>query len=139
MKLTAFAFLIMFIAMPLSFGQIRSSSSGIRNYDPKTETTVTGTVQQVKQIAGRHGWNGTHLALKTVSGTLDVHLGPEAYIASQGFSFAAGDKVEVLGSKVTLGGTEALIAREVKKGDKVLVLRNAAGVPQWAGGHRRIN
>ncbi len=68
-----------------------------------------------------------------------MHVGPEAYIASQGFSFAAGHRVDVLGSNVTVNRSEALIAREVKKADKTSVLRNAAGVPPWAGGHRRID
>lgn len=136
MKPIFFASLLLFLAMPSAVAQMRGSNSAMRNYDPKTETTVTGTVEKVKQVAGRHGWNGTHLTLKTESGTLDVHVGPETYIASQGFSFAAGDKVEVLGSKVTVGDGDALIAREIKKGDKTLVLRNAAGIPQWAGGRR---
>jgi len=139
MRPTFFASLILFLVLPLAAVQMRRSSSGTRNYNPKTEIRVTGTVEQVKQVVGRHGWNGTHLTLKTESGTLDVHVGPESYIASQGFSFAAGDKVEVLGSKVTVSGSEALIASEVKKADKTLVLRNAAGVSQWAGGHRRMN
>lgn len=136
MKSTFFASLLLFLAMPLAVAQMRGSNSAVRNYDPKAETTVTGAVEQVKQVAGRHGWNGTHLTLKTGSGTLDVHVGPETYIAAQGFSFTAGEKVEVLGSKVTVGDGEALIAREIKKGDKTLVLRNAAGIPQWAGGRR---
>lgn len=138
MKSAFFGFLILFLAMPFAIAQ-SGSGSGMRNYDPKTETTVTGTVEQVKQVTGRHGWNGTHLTLKTESETLDVHVGPEKYIASQGFSLAAGDEIEVLGSKVTVGDGEAVIARQIKKGDKTLVLRNASGVPHWAGGHRRAN
>ncbi len=139
MKSLFFAFLTMFLAMPWVVAQTRGSGSGMHNYNPKTETTVIGTVEQVKQVAGRHGWNGTHLVLKAESGTLDVHVGPETYVASQGFSVAAGDKIEVLGSKVTVSGSDALIAREIKKADKTLMLRNAAGVPQWAGGRRPIN
>jgi DNA/RNA endonuclease YhcR with UshA esterase domain len=107
-----------------------------RNYDPSSETTVKGTIEQVKQVSGRHVWNGTHLMLKTEVGSLDVHAGPSSFISSQGFSFAQGDEVEVLGSKVKVGENEALIAREIKKEDKKLVLRNAQGVPQWAGGRR---
>lgn len=55
-----------------------------------------------------------------------------------GFSFRPGDEVEVLGSKVKLGNSEAVIAREIKKEDKRLMLRDAQGIPQWAGGRRRI-
>jgi len=49
-----------------------------------------------------------------------------------------GDKVEVKGVRTNLAGKPVVIAAEVKKGDKVLVLRDAAGVPVWAGwGMRR--
>ena len=130
-KSVAVIAVILFISVPLTFAQ-----RGARNYDPGTETTVKGTVEQVKQVTGRHGWNGTHLVLKAEGETLDVHVGPSSYVASQGFSFAQGDEVEVLGSKGKLGGSGALIAREIKKGDKTLVLRDAQGVPQWAGGRR---
>ncbi|HEX6905995.1 MAG TPA: hypothetical protein VF154_05245 [Terriglobales bacterium] len=123
---------VLFLSVPLAFAQ-----RGMRNYDPSTETTVKGTVEEVKQVSGRHGWNGTHLMLKTEAGQMDVHAGPSSYIAAQGFTFAQGDKVEVLGSKVKLGGGEALIAREIKQGDKTLVLRNAQGIPQWSGGRQR--
>lgn len=123
---------VLFLSVPLAFAQ-----RGMRNYDPSTETTVKGTVEEVKQVSGRHGWNGTHLMLKTEAGQMDVHAGPSSYIAAQGFTFAQGDKVEVLGSKVKLGGVEALIAREIKQGDKTLVLRNTQGIPQWSGGRQR--
>lgn len=110
---------------------------GMHNYNPSTETTVKGTVEQVKQVTGQHGWNGTHLTLKAESGTMDVHVGPSAYVSKQGFSFAAGDQIEVVGSKVTLAGNGALIAREIKKDGKTLVLRDAQGIPKWSGGRGR--
>ena len=123
---------VLFLSVPLALAQ-----RGMRNYDPSTETTVKGTVEEVKQVSGQHGWNGTHLMLRTEAGQMDVHAGPSSYIAAQGFSFAKGDQIEVLGSKVELGGSEALIAREIKQGDKTLMLRNAQGIPQWSGGRRR--
>ena len=128
----AFMAAVLFLSVPLALAQ-----RGMRNYDPSTETTVKGTVEEVKQVSGQHGWNGTHLRLRTEAGQMDVHAGPSSYIAAQGFSFAKGDQIEVLGSKVELGGSEALIAREIKQGDKTLMLRNAQGIPQWSGGRRR--
>jgi len=108
-------------------------TGGGRMYNPSTETTVNGTVEQVITIARGRGLGGTHLELKTESGTLDVHLGPSAFLSSKGFQFAKGDQVEVTGSKVTFQGHEAIIAREVRKGGKVLTLRNAQGIPEWSG------
>jgi hypothetical protein len=105
-------------------------------YDPATETTVHGTVEKVTTITGSSGWSGTHLELKTDSGMLDVHLGLSAYLSSKGFQFAIHDQVEVTGSKVMYQGHPAIIAREVKTGDKVLTLRNAQGIPEWSRGRR---
>ena len=106
-------------------------------YNPATETTVKGAVEEVNTITGRHGWNGTHLALKTKDKTIDVHLGPASFLKEKGFSFAKGDQVEVTGSKTEYAGSAVIIAREVKKGGKTLVLRNAQGIPEWSGGRRR--
>ena len=106
-------------------------------YDPTTETTVKGTVEEVKQISGhRDGPGGTHLILKTDKETLEVHLGPTSFLEQEKFTFAKGDQIEVIGSKVKVGGADALLAREVKKGDKTLTLRNAQGVPAWSRGRR---
>ncbi|HZQ67325.1 MAG TPA: hypothetical protein VFA68_02305 [Terriglobales bacterium] len=67
---------------------------------------------------------------------LEVHVGPSDYIQKQQFSFAKGDQIEVTGSKVQMQGTAVLLAREIKEGGKTLVLRDASGVPKWAGGAR---
>jgi len=109
---------------------------GGRIYDPKSEVTVKGTVQDVQQQTGKKGWSGTHLTVNTDAGTFDVRVGPSSYIAQKQFSFAKGDEIEVVGSKVTISGEEALLAREITKDGKTLLLRNAQGVPEWSGGRR---
>lgn len=124
------------IVAGLGFVAAAQGPRGMRNYDPKTEMTVKGTVQNVQEQAGKGGQMGTHLILKTDSGTLPVHVGPSVYIANKHFSFVKGDQIEVLGSKVALDGTETLLAREITKDGKRLILRNSQGVPEWAGGPR---
>jgi DNA/RNA endonuclease YhcR with UshA esterase domain len=101
-------------------------------YDPSTVMTAKGTIQEVQQITGRRGWGGTHLTLKTEAGTFDVHLGPASFLKEEGFSFEKGDEVEVKGSRVAYQKGEAIIAREVKKGDKTLKLRDEKGYPVWS-------
>ena len=101
-------------------------------YDATTEITITGTVQDVLHPQmGR--MSGTHLLLKTETETIEVHVGPSNFVSSEGFTFAKGDSVQVLGSKVTIGGKQALIAREVTKDSKTLTLRDKTGRPLWAG------
>jgi hypothetical protein len=116
-------------------GVLLAQRPGGRLYDPTTETTLKGTVDQVTQVSrGRFG--GTHLFVKVDGATQEVALGPSAFVSSHGFSFAKGDAVEVTGSKVTRSGKEYVIAREVVKDGKTLTLRDKNGLPAWAGQKR---
>src|SRR3989337_2208911 len=81
--------------------------------------------------------SGIHLQLKTETGTLPVHLGPAWYIERLDMKIVKGDKLEIKGSRVTFEGKPAIIAAEVAKGDGVLVLRDASGIPAWAGWRKR--
>jgi hypothetical protein len=110
-------------------------SSARRIYDPKTETTVKGTVEKVMEI-GEQRWTGTHLTLRTSKQTYDVHVGPSAYLAKSGFTFAIGDQIEVTGSKIKSDGVDAIVAREIKKDGSVLTLRDRSGIPSWSRGQR---
>lgn len=110
-----------------------SAAQRQRHYDPATEMTVAGTVTDVVQVAHQGRPPGTHLRLRTDSGPMTVQLGPTSYLESQKASFAKGDQVTVTGSQVK----GAIIAREVKKGDSKLTLRNKQGVPKWAHGRNR--
>ena len=119
-------------------------------YDPSTETTVKGTVEEVQQLTGKpvpgpnetmwnmcpRGWSGTHLILTTDQGTLAVHVGPTAYLTSKNFSISMGDELTITGSKVRYLGSDFLIAREITKGGQVLTLRDTKGFPLWSGPHR---
>lgn len=111
-------------------------SSARRLYDPNTETTVKGTVAKVTEI-GDQSWTGTHLTLRTNEQTYDVHVGPSAYVAKSGFTFSAGNQIEVTGSKVKIDGADAIVAREIKKDGKVMTLRDRQGIPKWSRGPRR--
>lgn len=130
--------LLSLLVLPLAFAQ-RGPGPGqrARMYNPANETTVKGTVEEVKTVSGRHGWNGTHLTLKTGEKTVDVHLGPAAYLKEKGISFAKGDEIELTGAKADFQGSEAILAREVKKGSETLVLRDSRGIPKWSRGWRR--
>ena len=115
---------------------VAPAQRGMRNYNPQAEVTVKGTVEDVQQITGKRGFSGTHLTVNTGNETLAVHAGPSSYISQKGFSFAKGDTIEVLGSKVNLNGKPAILAREITKDGRTLVLRNAQGIPEWSSGRR---
>ena len=106
-------------------------------YDPDTVTTLRGTVDAATVVPARGGRaGGMHLALKTDGQAMDVHLGPTWFLQREGIELAKGDAVEVTGSVVDFEGTTFLIARELKKGQKVLKLRDEQGIPAWSGGRR---
>ncbi|MBZ5602976.1 MAG: hypothetical protein LAO79_11775 [Acidobacteriia bacterium] len=110
---------------------MKNNGTKMPRYDVATETTFTGTVQEVLQPqSGR--MTGTHLIVKTASGTLEVHLGPTSFVTGKGFNFAKDDSVQVVGSKVKVDGKDVVIAREVTREGKTLTLRDKAGRPLWA-------
>ena len=124
----------------ISFAQGGKGSGGwgpgtsySRLYNPQTVESVSGEIEKVEMFTPRKGMSqGVHLVLKTDKGSIPVHLGPSWYMDKQGVKFAAGDKVQVTGSRVTFNKNPAIIAAEVKKGDQVLKLRDEKGTPVWS-------
>ncbi len=109
-----------------------------RLYNPQTMETVSGDVVAVDRITPLKGMSyGIHLLLKTQTATISIHLGPSWYLENQNIRVSVGDKIKVKGSKVIFNGKPVLIAAEVRKGDKVLMLRDAHGYPLWSGWRRR--
>ncbi len=96
---------------------------------------MKGSVEEVQQLKGPRGWAGSHLSLKTDTGTIDVHAGPSWFLTQNKIAFAKGDQIQVTGSKVKFGASDALIAREIMKDGKTITLRNAQGIPAWSQGH----
>jgi hypothetical protein len=70
--------------------------------------------------------------LKSDSGSVSVHLGPSWYLDKQSAKIEKGDKITVTGSRIIFQGKSALVAAEVKKGDKTLSLRDKQGYPRWS-------
>ena len=102
-------------------------------WDAKTVATVKGEVVSVdKYIPGRGGTAyGLCVTLKTDKETLPIILGPAWYIEQQHFPVAPKDQVEVKGSQLSIQGQPTFIAQEVKKGDRLLKLRDDQGGPLW--------
>ena len=129
---------IVMTGLPSSVALCQGTERGV--YNPGTETTVKGTVEHVRTAFLPGGGASAqsqgestgplYLDLNSDSGKFAVFLGPAWFAESKGFKFAKGDQVEVTGSKVR---DDAIVAREVKKDDKVLTLRNAQGIPEWSG------
>jgi hypothetical protein len=140
-RLFTFGAAALFVAGLGSLAAAQSAPAGRQGstmYDVKTETTITGTVESVENLTGtggrgRRGMGGTHLVVKTEKDSVEVHVGPTAYLAEKGITLAKGDTLEILGSRVTIDNETVLIARQIKKGGNTWTLRDASGRPAWSG------
>jgi DNA/RNA endonuclease YhcR with UshA esterase domain len=84
-----------------------TDKNSFRNYDVKTQATVSGTIQDVQQLtAPNRMGGGTHVTLKTDQGTFDVHVGPTTYLQKKGIELKKGDTIEVTGSKQKVNNTD---------------------------------
>jgi len=114
-------------------------------YDAKSEATFKGVVVEVKtgrsaldrliQIhtlgQGQTAVQEKQLLLKTDTGTLEIELGPTAFLDDKKVEIRKGDTLEVIGSRVTSGEAHLVLAREIRKGNNVWLLRDATGQPLW--------
>lgn len=108
-----------------------------RMYNPATVETISGTVTDIQAVVPYKGmYSGVQIILKTEKETIPVHLGPSWYIERLDVKIAKGDAIEVKGSRISFAGKPALLAAELKKDDQTLVLRDANGIPVWAGWRR---
>lgn len=102
-------------------------------FDPKTVGTVEGIVLSVERFIPlrQMGW-GLLVSLETKTEVVAVHVGPGWFIQDKDFEILRGDRLEVRGSRIIFNEQPAIIATQVKKAGKVLMLRNDNGVPVWS-------
>lgn len=100
-------------------------------YDSAAETTLTGKVAELLPQACACG--GLHVRLTTASGDVEVALGPTTYLAEIGASFRPQDEIQVTGAPPSNAAPADFLARSVRKGEATYELRDAAGLPRWAG------
>lgn len=106
-------------------------------FNPATVETVEGSVVRIMKFIPERGMHyGVHLALKTSKGLVDIHLGPEWYLANQDMKISRDDHISVKGSAITFDGKPVIIAETVTKDDETLLLRDPDGYPEWAGWRR---
>lgn len=105
------------------------TAQGAALYNVANEVVVRGPVQELQEFdcPVSEGDLASHLMLKTAEGVLQVHLAPVRIMASQKLSFAPGDQIEVVGSKIRLNGKNGVIAREVTRGNETFIFRDHEG------------
>lgn len=108
-------------------------NAGARMYDPETVETIRGEVTEVNRIVPRQGRRGgIHIVVESDRESLPVHLGPQQFLDDQALQINRDDEVEVTGSRVEMSGREVILAKEIRKGEETLTLRNENGTPAWS-------
>ncbi len=120
---------LLLLALPAGAGQVEHF------YDVDAEVRVEGTVQEVVfELRYKDRAPFVVLALEE-AGTgqkFRVEIGPSWFF---GEDLHAGEKVAIMGSLVrTEGDTKFVIAREIRFGGEILVVRDRRGFPEWRGG-----
>ena len=118
-----------------SFAQKPAPKPVPLKYDLQSETKLKGTIEELKFPEKGKEKESAHLVLKDTDKMIDVTLCPKSFLDDMGISFAKGDEISLIGSKITQDGGDILLAREVSKGDDKLTLRDAKGEPVWNWKH----
>ncbi len=124
--------LIMALAA-VSFPAFAAQNQAVPKYNPATEATFKGTVEEVRDRACPvSGGMGSHVVLKLGDGsTIEVHLATARFVKTYELVFNKGDQLEVVGSKVKFEGVDTVFAREVRRGTDTFVFRDKDGKPIW--------
>ena len=124
---------VVFVYSAATFAQGRRGTGMPAGYDPKAEVTLRMTVTEIKGMAGPGGQGGVHLIVNSGSDVVEVDLGPQWFLTERKYTFVVGDALIVTGVRIKRSSGDALIAREVKRGEQTMQFRDPKGFPLWAG------
>jgi hypothetical protein len=105
-------------------------------YDSTTETTLKGTVAELKLVPPSGPKPLAYLLTKTGpdkdKDSVQIFLCPKSFLDEMGIAFKADESIQITGSKVKQqDGAELILAREVVKGGETLTFRTQDGKPAW--------
>lgn len=129
--LSLVALIAFFSLIPARAQKKQGSDASVPKYDLHTETSIKGTVEELKLPATAGAKDFAQLMVKNGADIIDVYLCPKSFLDDMGVSFTKGNDVTVTGSQVKQAGTDIVLAREVVKGDDRLTLRDDKGIPVW--------
>jgi len=119
----------------VAFLAVSALSQAPPKYDRATETTVKGTVEELKLVPPSGGKPLAYLVEKTgpdkEKDTVQIFLCPKKFLDDIGVAFKADDAIQVTGSKVKQDGADLILAREIVMGGETLTFRFQDGKPAW--------
>jgi hypothetical protein len=121
-----------FVVAALVFGAANVAAQAplkAPEYDPAAEVTVRGEVTDTHESKVSTDHPGLHLLLKTDKETVEVHACPARFLSELEFTIQTGDTLTVTGSRRK--EPPLIVAREIRKGQLSLILRDKDGAPNW--------
>jgi hypothetical protein len=138
LKALSGAAMLVACALPLSTAAAQTDSAAAKNrsgFDAASAVSMTGvTIIRVDTL--KQG-DSASLSAVLASGndSVTAMIAPVSFLTSNSLTLAAGDVIDISGSRLMLGGKASLIATEIKKGEAKVVLRDkATGAPAWPQG-----
>lgn len=98
-------------------------------YEKSAEVSVKGTILSIVISAD----DSVYLRVRSRGKTLNVYVAPQRFLKFVGIIYKPGEKVEIVGSRVTSKGAPLVLARTIKRPGQDVTLRNADGTTVWNG------
>lgn len=112
--------------------QKSDSKEALPKYDVSQEGKFKGVVDEVKdRVCPISGGMGSHLMVKIDDKIYEVHVAPVKFVKSYEVEFQKGDTLEITGVKTTFQGVDAVLPREIKRGNDDFLFRDEKGKPIW--------
>jgi DNA/RNA endonuclease YhcR with UshA esterase domain len=117
---------------PSVIAQNANQKEAAPKYDVAAESKIKGVIDEVKdRECPISGTMGAHLMIKADGKVYEVHIAPTKMVKSYDVVFQKGDEVEIKGVKTSFQGVDAILAREIKRGNDDFVFRDPQGKPIW--------
>jgi DNA/RNA endonuclease YhcR with UshA esterase domain len=117
---------------PFFASQKSEQNEPVPKYDVEKEAKFKGTVDDVKdRECPISGGMGSHLMVKIDNKIYEAHLAPSKTVKDYEIVFNKGDEIEITGIKTTYQGVDAILVREIKRGNDSFVFRDPKGKPIW--------
>lgn len=100
-------------------------------YNPATSVAVSGIVTSVRDVPAGQPLEGVHLTIKNKNTSVEIYLGPRSFLKFLKTNVSVGDDIDVMGSRVKVGTTDVVLAREVDDGRESVTLRDLYGAEAW--------
>jgi DNA/RNA endonuclease YhcR with UshA esterase domain len=107
--------------------------ASVPKYDRAAEAVFKGVIEEVKnRECPISGGMGAHLTVKLSDGqVVEVHLATTKFVQDYELVFSKGDEIQITGVKVKFEDKDAILVREIKRGNDVFVFRDKDGKPVW--------